>query len=63
MCWLKFFYNVYVTGQNYIVVQSFEPRLILSFLCFLEFPDYSWIKEIDNQPRLKILTSEYDFDL
>ena len=40
-----------------------EFWLILSFLCFLEFPDYSWIKEIDNQPRLKILTSEYDFDL
>ena len=29
----------------------------------LNFPDYSWIKEIDNQPGLKILTSEYDFDL
>ena len=28
-------FNVYVTGQNYIQVKIFQPRLILNLFCLL----------------------------
>ena len=49
--------KLYITGQYYIQVKIFHPKLNLNFFCLLGDKG----KLIENQPRLKKIKPQFNF--